>query len=68
MSGPEHGQTRAVGRSQDNISTIESTAVTVYTFLQGVARSLLPGRETGAAFALIRTVSRSILPQSCGTQ
>ena len=65
MSGPEQGQNRAVGRSQDNASTIESTAVTVSTFLQGVARSLLPGGETGVAFALLRNVSRSVITAIC---
>ena len=49
MSGSEQGHNRAAGRSQENTSTIESTAVSVSTFLQGVARSLLPGRETGVA-------------------
>ena len=52
MSGLDQGQNRAVGRSQENASTIESTAATVSTFLQGVARLLLPERETGVPSAL----------------
>ena len=50
MSSPEQGQNRTVGRSQENASTLESAAVTVSSFLQGLARSLLSGRETGLAY------------------
>ena len=51
MSGSEQGQNRGAGRSQESTSTIESTAVTLSSFLQGVARSLLPGRDTGLTSA-----------------
>ncbi|CAK0735440.1 hypothetical protein CVIRNUC_000581 [Coccomyxa viridis] len=47
MSGADQGQSRLRARIQDNASTLESTAFTLSNYLQGLAHSLLPGRDTG---------------------